>query len=169
MSLREIIQYSLWFLLFFVLQILILRNIALFDYGFCFLYIGGVLLLPSDVSRILLLFLGFVSGFLVDVFYNTLGMHAAAMVLVAYARTFWIQLRLETKGTTNERFQFSIDELGLPLFLTYLVPLVFLHHAALFFIEMSSIGMLGHTLIRIVASTIFTTFLIVVIQLFARR
>jgi hypothetical protein len=169
MSLREIIQYSLWFLLFFVLQILILRNIALFDYGFCFLYVGGILLLPSDVSRSLLLILGFAAGFLVDIFYNTLGMHAAATVVLAYARSFWIQLQLQTKGTTNERFLITLDDLSLSSYLTFVTPLIFLHHTTLFLIEMSSIDMLGYTMLRIVASTVFTTFLLLIIQLFSKR
>lgn len=168
MSLREIIQYSLWFLLYLLLQILILRNIVLFDYAFCFIYIAGILLLPAEVNRTLLLILGFAMGFVVDVFYNTLGMHAAATVLVAYLRPFWIQLQLETKGVTD-RLDITMGELGIGGYLVFLLPLVFVHHAALFFIEMSHFGMIGYTLLRIVASTVFTTFLIVVIQLFSKR
>ena len=168
MTLREIIQYSFWFLLYLLLQILILRNIVLFDYAFCFVYIAGMLLLPAEVNRTLLLILGFLTGLLVDVFYNTLGMHAAATVLVVYLRPFWIHLQLETKGTA-ERLEISIDELGVIGYLTFLLPLVFVHHAALFFIEMSHFGMIGYTILRIVASTFFTTLLITVIQLFSKR
>lgn len=168
MTLREIIHYSLWFLLYLLLQILILRNIVLFDYAFCFVYIAGILLLPAEVNRTLLLIMGFLTGLLVDVFYNTLGMHAAATVLIAYLRPFWIQIQLETKGTT-ERLEISISELGVGGYLVYLLPLVFIHHAALFFIEMSHFGMIGYTLLRIVASTLFTTFLITVIHLFSKR
>jgi hypothetical protein len=168
MTLREIIHYSLWFLLYLLLQILILRNIVLFDYAFCFVYIAAILLLPAEVNRTLLLIMGFLTGLLVDVFYNTLGLHAAATLLIAYLRPFWIHLQLETKGTT-ERLEISINELGVGGYLTYLLPLVFIHHVALFFIEMSHFGMIGYTLLRIVASTLFTTLLITVIQLFSKR
>ncbi len=168
MTLREIIHYSFWFLLYLLLQILILRNIVLFDYAFCFVYIAGILLLPAEVNRTLLLIMGFSTGLLMDVFYNTLGMHAAATLLVAYLRPFWIQLQLETKGTT-ERLEITMDELGAARYLTFLLPLVFVHHAALFLIEMSHFGMIGYTILRIVASTLFTTLLITVIQLFSRR
>ena len=168
MTLREIIHYSLWFLLYLLLQILILRNIVLFDYAFCFVYIGAILLLPAEVNRTLLLIMGFLTGLLVDVFYNTLGMHAAATLLIAYLRPFWIQLQLETKGNA-ERLEISIPELGVGGYLVYLLPLVFIHHAALFLIEMSHFGMIGYTLLRIVASTLFTTFLITVIHLFSKR
>jgi hypothetical protein len=168
MSLREIIQYSLWFLLYMILQVLILRNIVLFNYSFCFVYVAAIILLPTEVNRTFLLFLGFASGLLVDVFYNTLGMHAAATLLVAYLRPFWIQLQLETKGSTD-RVEISLSELGMAGYLTYLFPLVLVHHAMLFFVEMSNFGMFGYTLLRIVASTLFTTLLIVIIQLFAKR
>ncbi len=168
MSLREIIQYSLLFLLYLALQILIMRNIVLFNYAFCFVYIAGILLLPAEVNRTLLLVLGFLVGLLVDVFYNTLGMHAAATLLVAYLRPFWAQIQLETKGATD-RLEITIGEQGLAGYLTFLFPLVLLHHAALFFIEMNSLVSIGYTLLRIVASTIFTTFVILVIQLFSRR
>ncbi|TDB68926.1 hypothetical protein [Arundinibacter roseus] len=168
MSLREIIQYSLWFLLYLVLQILILRNVVLFDYGFCFIYVAGIVLLPAEVNRTALLFMGFLTGFILDVFYNTLGIHAAATVLIAYLRPFWIQLQLETKGTT-ERLEITLSELGVGGYLAYLIPLIFVHHSVLFLIEMSHFGMIGYTLLRIVASTLFTTLLIVLIQLFSRR
>lgn len=168
MTLREIIHYSLWFLLYLLLQILILRNIVLFDYAFCFVYIAGILLLPAEINRTLLLIMGFLTGLLVDVFYNTLGMHAAATLLIAYLRPFWIHFQLETKGTT-ERLEISIPELGVGGYLVYLLPLVFIHHSALFLIEMSHFGMIGYTLLRIVASTLFTTFLITVLHLFSKR
>jgi hypothetical protein len=168
MSLREIIQYSLWFLLYMVLQVLILRNIVLFDYSFCFAYVAAILLLPAEVNRTFLLILGFLTGLLVDTFYNTLGMHAAATLLVAYLRPYWIQLQLETKSTAD-RLDISLSELGMAGYLLYLLPLVLVHHTMLFFVEMSHFGMLGYTLLRVVASTVFTTFLIVVIQLFTKR
>lgn len=167
MSLREIIQYVLLFLFYTILQIFILRNVVLFDYGFCFIYVAALLSLPSDTSKTWLLFLGFFTGLLMDVFYNTLGMHAAASVLIMYLRPFWIQIQLETKGV--DRVEISLNELGLGKYLTFLVPLIFIHHSMLFLVEMSNVGMVGVTMIRIVGSTLFTTFMIVLLQFFSRR
>ena len=168
MSLGEIIRYSLWFAFYLLLQILITRNIVLFNYAFCFVYVAAILLLPSEVNRTLLLILGFLTGLMVDIFYNTLGLHAAATLLIAYLKPFWVDIQLENRGATD-RVEISLGELGMGSFLTYLLPLVSLHHAALFFIEMSHFGMLGYTLLRIVASAALTTLLIVIIQLFSKR
>lgn len=86
MTLREIITISLLFLLYLTLQILIVRNLVIFDYGFCFLYVACILLLPNEISQTVLLLLAFATGIIVDTFYNTLGMHAAATVLMEIGR-----------------------------------------------------------------------------------
>ncbi len=167
MSLREIIQYTLWFLLYMALQILVMRNLVLFDYAFCFVYIAGVILLPTEANRTLLLLLGFATGIIVDVFYNTLGLHAAATLLAVYLRPLLIKLMFESKGT--ERTDISIQSLGVGSYISYIFLLVLIHHSALFFIEMSHFGMVLYTLLRIIASSLFTTLVILLIQLFSRR
>ena len=83
MTLREILSTTLLFVLYLALQILLVRNVVLFDYGFCFIYIACILLLPNEISRTWLMIIAFVTGLIVDTFYNTLGMHAAATVLMA--------------------------------------------------------------------------------------
>ena len=66
MSNRSIIFQVLAFALFIGVQVTIFRNLALFNISFCFIYLGFILLLPIDIDRILLIFLGFVSGLIVD-------------------------------------------------------------------------------------------------------
>lgn len=167
MSSREAIQYSLMILLYLFLQIFFMRNMVLFNYAFCFIYVAGVLILPADISRMYLLLIGFGTGFVVDIFSNTFGMHAFATVLIAYLRPFLIHYQMESKGI--ERAEVGIRAQGFGSFLGYLLPLIFLHHAVLFLMEMNNFGMILHTLLRIVASTILTTVVIVLMELFSKR
>jgi hypothetical protein len=167
MSLREAIQYSLMILLYMALQILFLRNVVLFNYAFCFIYIGGVLLLPADTDRLYLLLIGFATGFVVDVFSNTFGMHAFATVLIAYIRPFLVNYQMEAKGA--ERMDLGIRAQGLGSFLSYIVPLIFIHHAALFLMEMNNFGMILYTLTRIGASVLLSTIVLVLLELFSKR
>ncbi|KAA6440022.1 hypothetical protein FEM33_05295 [Dyadobacter flavalbus] len=167
MSLREAIQYFLMILLYLFLQIFFLRNMVAFNYAFCFIYIAGVLLLPADTDRMYLLLIGFAIGFTVDVFSNTFGMHASATVLIAYLRPFLIHYQMKSRGA--ERAEVGIRAQGFGAFLGYIFPLVLLHHAVLFFIEMNYFGMILYTLIRIGASTLFTTLLIILLELFSKR
>lgn len=167
MSLREAIQYFLMILLYLFLQIFFLRNMVAFNYAFCFIYIAGVLLLPADTDRMYLLLIGFAIGFTVDVFSNTFGMHASATVLIAYLRPFLIHYQMKSRGA--ERAEVGIRAQGFGAFLGYIFPLILLHHAMLFFIEMNHFGMILYTLIRIGASTLFTTLLIILLELFSKR
>jgi hypothetical protein len=167
MSLREAIQYSFMVLLYLLLQIFFMRNMVLFNYAFCFIYIAGILILPAEISRMYLLFIGFTVGFTVDIFSNTFGMHAAATVLIAYLRPFLIQYQMESKGA--ERVDIGIRSQGIGAFLAYIVPLILLHHAILFIMEINNFGMILHTLLRIAASALFTIIMIVLVELFSRR
>lgn len=167
MSLRQAIQYSLMIVLYLFLQIFFMRNLVLFNYAFCFIYIAGVLLVPADTDRMYVLLLGFVTGFIVDVFSNTYGMHAAATVLVAYLRPFLIQYQMDSKG--SERAEIGIRSQGLGSFLAYIFPLVLLHETILFLMEINNFGMILFTLLRIVASTLLTTLMIVILELFSKR
>ncbi|WP_020597387.1 hypothetical protein [Spirosoma panaciterrae] len=168
MTFREIVSTVLLFLLYLVLQIVLVRNLVLFDYAFCFVYIACILLLPNETSLTWLLLIAFVTGIVVDTFYNTLGMHAAATVLMAYSRPFIVRAQIDVPGIES-RIEFSLKELGTGAFFRYVAILALIHHTALFFIEASSLSLIIPTLIRVIASTFFTTLSIVLIQFFTRN
>jgi len=168
MTLREIVSTALLFLLYLTLQILLARNIVLFDYGFCFLYIACILLLPNETSLTWLLVIAFLTGVVVDTFYNTLGMHAAATVLMAYVRPLVVRSQIDLPGGES-RVEFSLQALGTGAFFRYVFVMALIHHSALFFIEASSLTLLVPTLIKIAASALLTTISIVLIQFFTRN
>lgn len=168
MTLREILSTLLLFVLYLALQILLARNLVLFDYGFCFIYIACVLLLPNETSLTWLLIIAFTTGIIVDTFYNTLGMHAAATVLMAYCRPLIVRAQIDVPGVES-RIEFSLQELGVGTLFRYVFMLALIHHSALFFIEASSLALLVPTLIRVGASTLLTTVSIVLIQFFTRN
>lgn len=168
MTFREIVTTTLLFLLYLTLQILLVRNVVLFDYAFCFIYIACILLLPNETSLTWLLLIAFATGIVVDTFYNTLGMHAAATVLMAYVRPLVVRAQIDVPGLES-RIEFSLQELGTGAFFRYVFVLALIHHAALFFIEANSIALIIPTLIRVGASTLFTTVSIVLIQFFTRN
>lgn len=168
MTFREIISTLLLFILYLVLQLVLVRNVVLFEYGFCFVYIACILLLPNEISMTWLLLIAFVTGVIVDTFYNTLGMHAAATVLMAYCRPLVVRAQIDVPGLES-RIEFSLRELGTGAFFRYVLVLAFIHHTTLFFIEAGSLNLLVPTLVRVVASTLFTTVSIVLIQFFTRN
>lgn len=163
MNSRHILPQALNFIMYMILQVLIVRNLVLFDVSFCYLYIGFLLLLPIEVSIIMCMMLGFTVGILVDIFYNTFGIHAAACVFIMYIRHYWIET-ITPRGGYDLGVTPTPQSLGLRWFITYAFPLTLVHHALIFYIEMGGFDLFYYTLIKVLASTAFTLVMVVVIQ-----
>jgi hypothetical protein len=144
-------------------QVLILKNIVLFNTAFCFLYVAYLFFLPVESNPLFLMFAGFLMGFAIDIFYDSLGLHAFSCVLVMYLRNYWLSL-ITPQGGYDSSATPSIAINGMQWFLVYTIPLVFLHHSILFFVEAGGFGMFWFTLWKIITSTLFTTLVTVVVQ-----
>ena len=162
MSRITIIQIISFFI-YLLYQGLILKNIVLFNTAFCFLYVAYLFFLPVEANPLFLMFAGFLMGFAIDIFYDSLGLHAFSCVFVMYVRNYWLSL-ITPQGGYDVSATPSIAINGMQWFLVYTIPLVFLHHSILFFVEAGGFGMFWFTLWKIVTTTIFTTMVTVVVQ-----
>lgn len=162
MSRSGIIQVVLFFVYLFV-QVLLLRNLVLFNTAFCFLYIAFILLLPIETNSLILMLAGFLLGFSVDIFYDSMGLHALATVMMAYLRNFWLNT-ITPQGGYESSATATLAANGFQWFLVYSLPLVFLHHLVLFFVEASGFTMFWYTMLKIVASLLFTMSVIILLQ-----
>ncbi len=151
-----------FFVLIF-LQILILDNINFGGYVNPYLYVYFILLLPFEISGWLLLISSFALGFSIDIFTGTMGMHTAASVLMAFARPIVIR-SIGSNREYESGMQPSIHDLGFRWFLTYALILIFIHHIALFYIEVFRFSGFFSTLQRVIYSTFFTTVLVIITQ-----
>lgn len=145
------------------LQSIILQNIVLFDTAFCFAYVAFLLCLPVDMGIIGLLFLGFLTGISVDIFYDSLGMHAAASVFIMYIRNYWLNM-ITPQGGYDVGAMPTIKSNGWQWMLGYILPMIFIHHLILLFIEASSFSLFWFTLLKVIMSTIFTATVIFILQ-----
>ncbi|SRR5690606_26847057 len=162
MSRISIIQIIAFFI-YLLYQVLILKNIVLFNTAFCFLYVAYLLFLPIELSPLILMLAGFVMGFSIDIFYDSLGLHAFACVLVMYVRNYWLSL-ITPQGGYDIGATPSIAIGGIQWFLMYTFPLVLIHHAVLFFVEAGGFGMFWFTLWKMITSAIFTTLVTIIVQ-----
>ena len=158
------IKHLVQFVVFTALQVLLINKLVLFDTGFCFIYIAFVLFLPIEIPVVLLLLFGFVSGFAVDIFYDTAGIHAAATVFLAYLRPLVLKL-LTPRDGYDSGDSVNLHRMGWRWFLTYAFILIFLHHIALFFLELGSFRAFGFTFLKVLVSTFFTGIIVLNIQL----
>jgi hypothetical protein len=161
---KYLVAHSFQFVVFLGLQILLLRNLVLFNTAFCFLYIGFLLFLPIQMPKVMLLLLAFVSGITVDIFYDTIGINAAAALLLAYLRPY-VLLVLTPRDDYEKSDSVNVHVMGWRWFSVYTLFLIFMHHLALFFLELGSFREVGFTLVKVVVSTIFTFLVLVIIQL----
>ncbi|RYE12929.1 MAG: hypothetical protein EOP51_30670 [Sphingobacteriales bacterium] len=151
------------FVLLIAVQVLMARNLPIFDVAFCYVYIGFLLFLPIQVSVVAQLLLGFVTGLTVDVFYDTLGIHTAACVFLMYLRPYIIRLLTPRDGYDANDAP-NVFRMGYYWFLPYALLLIFLHHTALFFLEVFSFYMWWMTAVRILCSVLYTFLVLMIVQ-----
>ncbi|WP_209329518.1 rod shape-determining protein MreD [Lunatimonas salinarum] len=151
-------------LLYFLVQVFVLKDIVLFGEAFCFLYVFALLLLPLEVKTIPLMLLGFLFGLGVDTFYNSTGMHAASSVLVAFLRSTWVKANTP-RGGYEENVPPTLLNMGLVWFTAFSLPLLLLHHLMFFYTDMAGTETLRPLVTKVVSSTVFTFLFGLTVQL----
>jgi hypothetical protein len=160
---RSGIVHVVLFFVYVLVQVIVLKNLVLFDSAFCFLYVAFLLLLPFELSATLIILVGFIAGFTIDIFYSSMGLHAFATVLMSYLRNYWLSVITPQSGYDVGNSP-TIATNGVQWFLVYAIPLVFIHHFVLFFLEASGFDMFWFTMLKIIGSLLFTMTVIIFLQ-----
>lgn len=151
-----------WFVGLALLQVLILNHVHIAGYATPFLYIYFILKFSSGTSRNELMLWAFFFGLTIDMFSDTPGMNAAATVLLAFLRPFF--LRLFTPRDTLDSITPSFKSMGISPFLKYTTATVFVHTLVLLSIEFFSFFNVGLLLLRVLLCTILTVACIIAIE-----
>ncbi len=152
----------IFFLLF--LQALVVSRLQLLD-GFVlpWVYIFGILMLPFDTPKWLVLILAFVTGYFMDLFTGPMGMHMTACVVLG-----WLQPMVQRLMAPREGYDAiqepTIQKMGLSWYLTYAGILTLCHHFVLFYAETLRITPFWYQIGHILFSAIGTLILLVVGQ-----
>ncbi len=157
-----LVQFFLFFI-YALVQVLLLKNVVLFNTAFCLLYVAFILLLPIETNNLLLMLAGFLLGFTIDIFYDSLGLHAFSLVLVGYVRNFWLATITPQSGY-DSGVEPTLSDNGLQWFLVYSIPLIFIHHFTLFFVEAAGFSMFWFTMLKIITSLLFTLTVVLILQ-----
>lgn len=165
---RETILHAIYFVLYLLAQVMLFRQLVLFNTAFCFVYVAFVLLLPIETNPMVLMLTGFLLGFGIDVFYDSLGLHALSLVLVAYLRNYWLAT-ITPQGGYDAGQGPTLAVNGVQWFMVYTIPLVFAHHAVLFFAEAGGLDIFWYTMSKVMTSLMFTMTVILLFQYFSFR
>jgi hypothetical protein len=149
-------------------QVFILKGIRLSDaptqYVNIIIYPVAILLLPMDIPQFFVLLIAFTAGLTVDLFYNSIGVHAAACLWMAACRTFVLKF-LEPKSG------YSIDQkpngysLGIFWFFQYVSALMLIYFFFYFSLEIFTFVYLGEILIKTILSFVVSMFVISILQI----
>lgn len=160
--LKQLISFTVLILL----QVLVFNHISFWGYATPFLYIYFILKMPIDTDRNLLMILGFLMGFTIDIFCNTPGQNAAATVFAAFVQRPVQRLFFEREDF--EHFIPSAAKLG-GAFFKYAFTIVLLHNLAIMIISSFSYFNIQLVVLRVISSTILTCILIFGIEGFTTK
>ncbi len=155
MSLNSLLRLVFTFLFLIALQVLLVRTFVLFHVGFCFVYVGAIFFLPQKTNRMIYIVIAFSLGILMDMFYDSIGIHAAAMTWVAFLRQPIYDL-LTPKGSVSENSWISISNMGWRWMILYVSILCFAHHIFLFYID-AGFNNFFFSLLKIIFSTFLSS------------
>lgn len=156
-----IVNIFRWFLLLFV-QVFLLRNMGFYDLSTPFIYLLFLLLLPFGIPNFLLFVLAFGTGLTMDAFYDTLGVHTTACVMLAFVRISFISLSSTRDGFDEP--EPTLGNMGFKWFAIYAFLCIFSHHLVLFLLEAFTFTEISYTLLRCLLSGLFTFFLILLVE-----
>lgn len=149
---RETIRHIIRAFLFLIFQILILKRVSsgnqwLWLNGDIFIYPIIILLLPFRFSRHYVTIIGFILGIVIDMFYDTIGVHAFALTAMAYARGL-ILAYLEPRGGYQLTMSPTRYSMGINWLLAYTAFSVILHVFLYFTAEIFTFVYIGKILIK---------------------
>lgn len=165
---NSIFRYGLIFILLILLQVLLFNNIQFSGYINPYVYVMFILLLPVEIPAWLMLLLSFATGAIIDYFSGSPGIHSSATVLAGFVRPYVLRVISPRDGYESVASP-SMLSYGLRWFLTYTVVIIFIHHTALFYLEVFRLTDFFRTLWRVILSSMFSIIFILLIEYYRRR
>lgn len=149
---------------YMLLQIAVAKYVIVLHTAFCFVYVGFLLSMAYRQTQLTApLFMGFGVGLLADLFYDSIGMHAFACVLLVYCRPILLKRMLPT-STQEIDFKPTWRSMGVRNFTAYALVLILVHHGALFSWDAVDSALLWISMRKAILSTLLTYAALSIVQ-----
>jgi len=125
------------FVLLILVQVLIFNKLNFFGYINPMVYILFLYWYPIKEKRQLFLLLSFLLGFMIDIFSDTVAIHSAATVTIAYLRPTIMRFCF---GMNYEFQNFKPTNSTRAQQITFLTLLIIIHHLVFFTLEIFSLA-----------------------------
>lgn len=150
-----------------LLQLMILDNVQLHSYIYINIYILAIYILPYRLRNATILFFGFFLGLFIDLANHTMGIHAAATTLIAYMRPRLLMLTSNREQIDDIQGKQKISDFG--WFFKYVLVSTTIFNMVLVLCEAFSFNNFLITLLRILCSTLASTFFILLYYFIALK
>ncbi|MBK0382767.1 rod shape-determining protein MreD [Pedobacter sp. SD-b] len=160
----RILVNILRFVVLVAIQVFLLKNMVIYGLNVPYLYILFILLLPFETPNWLLFLLAFLIGISVDLFSDTLGLHATACVIMAFFRTVIIRVTVQEDNYDSDP-EPTLGIMGFRWFFFYALILTLIHHFFLLNFEVFKFSEIPNILSRVLISSLFTLVLIFITEL----
>ncbi len=163
----SIIRHIIRFIVLILVQVFILKNISFPDsflrHLVLFIYPIYIFLLPTNIPRPLLLLVAFFLGLSVDLFYDSVGIHAATSVFIAFIRMYVLRILEPIQGYKTDG-SLSAHNYGMVWFSSYAAILLFVHLLVYFSISAFSFVFIIDIMLKTLLSFVFSFMLILLHQ-----
>ena len=156
----ETIRHIIRAILILLIQVLVLKRITLgsswlWQHGDIFCYPIIILILPFRLSRHYVILLGFVVGLIIDMFYDTIGVHAFALTAMSYARGILLTY-MEPRGGYQVTMSPTQYSMGLNWLLSYTALSMLIHTFLYFTAEIFTFVYIGQILLKTLITFLFS-------------
>ena len=153
---NKTVSYIIFGLILILLQQIIFNNINLFGYINPLMYILFIIYYPIKNNRILFIFMSFCLGLTVDIFSDTLGLHSASCLVLAYLRPIILKISF---GLAYIHQVIKFQNIGFKNRLIYLTLSTITHNFVIFSLEIFSLTNFIYLLQKVLLTALFTVFL----------
>jgi hypothetical protein len=152
----EALRHIVRGILFLIVQVLILKRISLnsswlWQHSDILIYPVIILMLPIRLARHYVTLIGFFLGLIIDMFYDTVGVHAFALTATAYARGLLLAY-LEPRGGYTMMMSPTKHSMGLNWLLIYTAISYLIHTLVLYTVEIFTFVYIGQILLKTLLS-----------------
>jgi len=167
MNSKFVITNSIRFVLLIALQVLLLNELPL-GRVYIMIYPLTILLLPVFTPRLVVLFLAFFTGLIIDIFSNGGGLHTATLTAIGYSRSYVLDTFQPRSGCDKLDVP-NVSQQGVTWFFYYSLIMFSLHHLLYFFLEVFSFANFFSTIFKTIISLFGSLLIVWMISLFFMR
>ncbi len=148
-----------WSVILILAQALVFNHVCLFGYAVPLVFLYIIVKLPMTMSKEWLFTIAFAVGLIIDIFSDTLGMNALACTVTMAIRRPIIRLYVARDEELPNPYP-GLKSFGSFTFVKYALTVTLVYSILIFFIESFSTIGISRILLRIAASTLLTSLLL---------